>query len=188
MRLHKDNIDRFFDFGFHLETRTIYIGTEIDEESAEKVIKAIHLLRASDDTKEIKVILNCPGGAYYNGMAIYDAIMACPFDVTVEVLGHAMSMASIILQAGDVRVVHPNSTLLIHDGYEGIEGATPKSFEAWAKESKSNRRTMYEIFAHKSGKAEAFWEKRCSHDYFLTAREAVSLGLADKIAGEEDSK
>lgn len=186
MRLHKDNIDRWFDFGVHLETRTIYVGEEVGELAAEKLIKGVHLLRAADEEKPIRIILNSPGGDWDHGIAMYDFIAACPFNVTIEVVGHAMSMATIILQAADHRVIHPNSRIMIHDGTESLDGVTPRSFEAWARESKATRETMYRIFAERSGKAEKYWEKRCANDFIMTAEEAVESGLADNIATDAE--
>jgi ATP-dependent Clp protease, protease subunit len=192
MRLVRESVDRFFDYGLHLETRTIYMGDgsgdAVDEHMAEKVIKAIHLLTSADPEKPIRVILNSFGGCWYNGMAIYDAIRSCPCHVSIEVLGSAMSMGSIILQAADERIIYPNATLMIHDGYETIGEVPPKTFEAWAQQSKLTREQMYGIYAERSGKPAKYWEKRCSHDYILSAEQAVSEGLADKIAGEEKNE
>jgi ATP-dependent Clp protease protease subunit len=151
---------------------------------AEKVIKALHLLIAADSTKEIRIIMNSSGGNWTDGMAIYNAIKACPVHVTIEVYGSCMSMATVILQAADERVLHPDTTFMVHDGHEEISGS-PKTVEAWAKRSKYVRKRMYEIYAERSKKSVSFWEKRCTSDLILSSQEAVDMGLADKVAGEE---
>ena len=91
-----------------------------------------------------------------------------------------MSMGSIIMQAADERVLQRDAVVMIHDGYEGFFGI-PKSFEAWGEFSKKTRKRMYEIYEKRSGKNKQFWEDKCSRDYILTARDAVAIGLADRI-------
>jgi len=119
-------------------------------------------------------------------MAIYDAIKACPCHVTIEVMGQAMSMGSIILQAADERILHPNSCVMVHDGYDSMHSTHPKIFEAWAKQSEKLRKKMYEIYAERSGKDSKYWEKKCAFDFILDAKQAVSEGLADSVFGEEE--
>jgi ATP-dependent Clp protease protease subunit len=151
---------------------------------SERLIKALYLLQQKPE-EPIRIILNSFGGCWYNGMAIYDAIRSCPAHVTIEVFGAAMSMGSIILQAADERVIHPNATIMVHDGYETRVGDIPKTFENWADYSKVTRRKMYEIYAEKSGKTVQFWEKRCQADFILSATQAKELKLVDKIVGEK---
>lgn len=188
MKLVRENIDRWFDYDIHLETRTIYVGDSTEDEVgpllAERVIKALLLLSAHKE-EPIKIILNTMGGCWHNGMAIYDAIKANPCHVVVEVMGSAMSMGSVILQAADERVLHPNATVMIHDGSEFFQGHA-RNMEVWGAQSKVVRKRMYEIYAERSGKPVTYWEKRCTIDYVLTAAEAVQEGLADKIYGDED--
>lgn len=190
MRFHKDSIDRFFDYDIHVETRTIFIsdmedGIGVGPLMAERLLKALHLLAAQDKEKPIKIILNSKGGNWDDGMACYDAIAACPCHVTIEVYGSCMSMATVILQAADARVLAQNSTFMIHDGSDFFEGEA-KSFERWGERSKKIRTRMYEIYSERSKKDARFWQKKCASDLILTAQEAIDLGLADKILGEED--
>ncbi len=96
-----------------------------------------------------------------------------------------MSMASVILQAADLRILYPRATLMIHDGYETQQQATPQTFRNWAEFSEKSRNLMYEIFAERSNKKSiAFWKRKCANDTILSAEEAVDLGLADGIYGE----
>jgi ATP-dependent Clp endopeptidase proteolytic subunit ClpP len=190
----RESIDRFFDYGIHVETRTIYMGSEdysengsetgTDHKMAEKIIKAIHILSTTPD-KPIKIIMNNLGGDWYHGMAMYDAIKSCPCHVTIEVMGYAMSMGSIILQAADERIIHPNANIMIHDGYDAFSGHS-KNFELWAEQSKKLRRKMYEIYSERTGKGIKYWEKRCTLDFIMDAKEALSVGMVDSIAGEKN--
>lgn len=188
-KIAKESIDRFFDYDIHVESRTIYVGSVqhdiengdsgIDGALAERTIKAIALLSTTPD-KPIKIILNSTGGDWYSGMAIYGAIRNCPCYVTIEVMGSAMSMASIIFQGADERIIHPDAVVMVHDGTESMQGHA-KNFETWAEQSKAVRERMYEIYAERSGKSKNYWEKKCTIDYVMTAEKAVEEGLADSV-------
>jgi ATP-dependent Clp protease protease subunit len=186
-RLAKESIDRFYDYRLHIESRTIYIGDgdegEVDAEVARKAIKAFHLLVSADKEKPINVYINSFGGCMFNGMAIYDVMKNCPCHVTAFVLGAAMSMGSVILQAADVRVAYPNATIMVHDGSWNIDD-TFQSFHNWAEFTKKSQQQMYRIYAERSGRPAGFWRKKCAADLILTAQEAKSLGLVDSIYGE----
>src|SRR5262249_12096717 len=151
------------------ETRTIYVGEmgedgEIDQSVARNTIKGLHILQTISPDKEINVILNSFGGCWFSGMGIYDAIKACTCHVTATVFGSAMSMGSVILQAADTRRIHPNGTLMTHDGYETRVDDIPRTFQNWARYSKITQRRMYEIYASRSGRTANFWKKKCESD------------------------
>jgi ATP-dependent Clp protease protease subunit len=189
MRIVRESLDRFYDYDIHVESRTIYIGDDkedgVNPRTSEFAIKAFHILQQAAPDKEITVYLNSFGGCWFNGIAIYDAIKACPCPVTIYVVGSAMSMGSIILQAADQRIIYPNGTIMVHDGYETRVDDIPKTFQNWAEYSKKSQQIMYEIYAERSGRTPGFWRKKCASDLILTAREAKELGLVDSIYGEQ---
>lgn len=182
-----ESIQRFFDNNFHIESRTIYIGggdeDEIDSKAAENVIKAFHLMASVTD-KPITVLINSFGGCWFNGLAIYDCIKTSPVEVTGYVIGSAMSMGSVILQACDHRIIYPNGTVMVHDGYESRMGDIPQTFQNWAEYSKKSRAKMYKLYSERSGRPPYFWKKKCASDCILTAEEALELGLVDSIYGQ----
>jgi ATP-dependent Clp protease protease subunit len=186
-RIVKESIDRFFEHNLHFETRTIYIGggdeDEIDSKVASNVIKATHLLVAADPEKPVTVLINSFGGCWFNGWAIYDCIKACPAEVTAFVIGSAMSMGSVILQAADHRIIYPHATVMVHDGYESRMGDIPQTFQNWAEYSKKSRARMYKLYAERSSRPVGYWRKKCSSDLILSAPEALELGLVDAIHG-----
>lgn len=157
-RLSKDHIDKFFDYDIDIDSRTIYMGSVIadvdgnssgvDSFMAERVVKAIHLFDyvAPEGDKPITVIMNNPGGDWYHGMGIFDAIQLCKNHVTIKVYGYAMSMGSIILQAGDQRVLTPNSRFMIHYGYMGMGSNHTKIFDKWARETQRIDRDMEDVY------------------------------------------
>ncbi len=185
-RITKESIDRFYDNHLHLDTRTVFIGDDgddgVDAKMSQNVIKTFHILGLTPE-KPITIYLNSFGGCWFNGMAIYDAIKTCPCPTTIYVCGAAMSMGSIILQAASERIIYPNATLMLHDGYESRVGDIPQTFINWAEYSKKTRAMMYEIYAGRTGRSAQFWRKKCAADYILTAKEALALGLVDSIYG-----
>ena len=116
-KVNKETLDRWFDYNVDVESRTIYMGDESGTDSfmAEYFIKGMHMLE-SKSVDEIIIIMNNPGGDWYHGMAIYDAVKMSKCHCTIKVYGYAMSMGSIILQAADKRVMMPHSRFMIHFG------------------------------------------------------------------------
>lgn len=200
-RINRDDVDKWFDYGLNLTTRTIYIGSvskEGDEESgvdnqmAENVIKSLSVLEsnAPDGDKPITIIMANPGGEWDYGMAIYDAIKNCRNHVTIKVFGLAMSMGAVILQAADERIISKNSKIMIHYGSIGIPETHTHVFEKWAEESKKINIDMENIFLDKIKEKNPKFQKKklqkmLEFDTILNSTEAVQLGLADKILGED---
>ena len=195
-RIHKEEIDRLFDYGIYVPTRTIYMGSTVSEEGddqgvnafmAEMVIKGLHILdsAAPNGDKEINIIMNNPGGDEYDGLAIYDAIKACKNHVTVTVYGHAMSMGGIILQAADERIMSPNSRFMMHYGTMHID-ANAKDAYAWVEDNKKIDRWMEDIFLEKMQERDSTitrdqLQEMLKADFIIDAEKAVELGLADKV-------
>lgn len=198
-RVNRDDVDKFHDYDLYIPSRTIFMGSEeedmeegesgTDSRMAKKLVKNMQILE-SLNSEPIKIIMNNPGGEEYNGLAIFDAIKTAKSHVTIVVYGHAMSMGSIILQAADERVMAPNSRMMIHYGTWGIVDH-PKIVYQWTEECKKFDKWMEDIYLNKIKEKHpdftmAKLHKMLNFDTFLTAREAVEMGLADKVLGEED--
>lgn len=197
-RINRDDMDRFHDYNLYLPNRTIYLGSElfdgdggesgVDGLMAQRFIKNIKILSYSNKDP-IHIILNNPGGDWYHGMAIYDSIVSSKCYVTVEVIGMAMSMGAVILQAANERVISPNSKFMMHYGSMGLEATHSKIFDKWSDENKKVNAEMEKIFMDKILKKHPSFKLKklkemLNYDTILTAQEAVELGLADKISGE----
>lgn len=151
------DLDKWFDLNVDPDMRTLYMGsagysqddgeTGVDHFMAEYLIKGMHSLE-SKNKKPITIIMNNPGGDWYHGMAIYDAIKSSPCECTIKVYGHAMSMGSIILQAADRRIMMPNARFMIHYGYDGKSGHA-KIVYKWADEGKRINWEMENIYLEK---------------------------------------
>lgn len=196
MKYARDDTDKFHEYGLSIPTRTIYIGSndgdnedETSARLAEKAIKNLHILD-SQSSNPITVLLNSPGGDEYHGLAIFDAIRQCRSQVTIKVMGHAMSMGGIILQAADPgeRLLSQNSRVLIHYGtpIQADEDQHTKDYYKWAAESKRFDRWMEDLFLSKIRERHPKYrreqiQKALMFDTIYSASEAVDLGLADKI-------
>lgn len=189
----KDNITYFFDNHVYFPTRTLYIGSgqyTVDEESgvdgklAEDIIKAIHVLD-SEKHEDFNIILNCIGGDVTHGFAIIDKIKSCKNFVTATVFGHAHSMGAAILQAADKRIMSPSARMMIHYGEVGVSGVADQVYSNVAENKVYNK--MYEdlLFEKIKEKHPKFSRAKLKEllktDTFLSAKQAVDLGLADSV-------
>lgn len=197
-RVNRDDIDKFHDADIYVPQRTIYIGSVVSDiaegESgceafmAERAVKNLHILDKLSK-EPITILMNNIGGDEYHCFAIYDAIKACESHITIIVYGHAMSAGSIILQAADERVMTPTSRQMIHYGTWGVHDHA-KTSQKWAEEGKKIDSWMEKMYLEKIREKHPGYkigriQRLLDHDTFLTARESVELGLADKILGEE---
>lgn len=147
----------WLDRDIYLPKKYMFLGSEGyigDSESgtdflmAKKAIKNLEILDSYNPEAPITIIMNNPGGSYYDGMAIYDAIKGCESPVHVKVYGQCFSMASIIMQAASCRIMSKHSKMMLHDGQNGVAG-TPRTTEAWSRESERIRKDIYQIFLEK---------------------------------------
>jgi ATP-dependent Clp protease protease subunit len=186
-RVNYDAVESFFDYGVHIPSRTIYVsdseGSAIDHAQASRVAKALHLLQWINPNEAITVYITTVGGDVHAGMAIYDAMHHCSCHITGIVLGAAMSMGAVILEACDERRMHANGSLMLHDGTMAMDDHA-RTFENWAGWCKQSRQQMYNIFAKRTGRTSSYWEKRCGYDMILTAQQALKERLIDSIIGE----
>lgn len=190
----KDFISDFFDYGVHLPSRTLYIGSESSDDGeesgtdfkmAEKAIKGLHLLQQAGSENGITIISNNIGGDVSHGFAIYNAIKSCSSHVTLKVAGNAQSMGSVVLQAADDRLAHQDSVIMIHPGGTSFSGSI-KSVERWVKFTKKVDNRVDRIFMekikekHPNFSLETFRNKT-SDDWILTPEEALFYNLIDGI-------
>lgn len=197
-RPNKEHLDHFAEHDYDVASRTVWVGSRTDDEGddigidgrlAEKAIKGIYQLVRASKEKPIKIIINNPGGDVYHGMAIYDVMKACPCHIRAFVLGQACSMASVILQAADERILAPHATIMFHEGYEGHATNHPRIVRNWVKyEEKFGKKLdkiLYEAITEKIPDfSKERFDKMNQFDKPLFAEEAVELGLADRIMTE----
>src|SRR3954471_4181166 len=175
--------ERSFDiYSRLLNERVVFLGTEINDETANLVVAQLLHLEAEDPEKDIQLYINSPGGHVYAGLAIYDTIRFIQPDVATICCGIAMSMGSLILAGGTVgkRQALPNSRILIHQPHGGYQGQTT-DIAIHARESQSLRRRMEEIYAEHPGRSREQVSEDLERDRFFTPDEAVEYGLIDRV-------
>ncbi len=160
---------------------------------ANRFIRNFNLLMRVNPNVPILVHMKTNGGFWEEGMAIYDTIKSCPWYVTILNYTHARSMSSIIFQAANKRVMMPNSSFMFHDGTFGIEGTQKQVYSA-VQFNKIADKTMLDIYSNMMNINGEFkgqgitkiktWlrgQMDRKEDVYLTAPEAVKLGLADEV-------
>jgi ATP-dependent protease ClpP protease subunit len=163
---------------------------------ANRFIKNLNILMRRSD-KPILIHMKTCGGHWSEGMAIYDAIKACPNRICILNYTHARSMSSLIFQAADKRVMMPHSEFMFHHGSMWY-GGTSKQFLTEAEQLKKSCITMTEIYTEKmkekgcfSKRSKSFirdWieeEMKKKEEVFMDAKETVKHGFADEIFGEK---
>ena len=162
--------------------RIIFLGTEIDEYSANVVQAQLLFLASADEGKDIVMYLNSPGGIVSGGLAIYDTMNYISCDVSTVVTGMAASMASVLLAAGTKgkRFALPHSRVMIHQPLGGTQGQA-SDMEIAVNEIKKLKGELYQILSECTGQTLKHIEKDCDRDHYLTAKEALGYGMIDKI-------
>jgi ATP-dependent Clp endopeptidase proteolytic subunit ClpP len=153
--------------------------------SAKEFVAAIDAI--PDDTAEIRLLINSPGGEVWDGLAIMNALRRHPARVVAVVEGIAASTASFIAAAADELVMSKNSELFIHNAW-GVAMGDAEEMQAAAADLSHTDRNIAAIYAAKSGDSAEFWLGEMQKDRWLSAEEAVSAKLADRIEGEGDAK
>jgi len=161
-----------------------------------RFIKNLDILNTLDPERPILVTMKTCGGDVIEGMAMYDAIMACTNPVTIVNYTHARSMSSIILQAANKRIMMPNSYFMFHEGEQVAEG-TAKQVKSYTEFfTLQFDPTMYSIYAdrmkHTPDSKVALWKEDRIHkwlkeqmdakeDVYLNANDTVQWGFADEV-------
>ena len=165
-----------------LKERVVFLIGPVDDATANLVVAQMLFLESENPDKDINFYINSPGGSISAGMAIYDTMQFIKPDVSTLCVGMAASMGSFLLAAGakGKRFALPNSTVLIHQPLGGFQGQA-SDIAIHAKYILSLRERLNRLLAEHTGKPIAQIEKDTERDNFLTADEALSYGLIDKV-------
>lgn len=165
-----------------LKDRIIFIGTEITDHMANVVIAQLLFLKMEDPKKDIHLYINSPGGHITAGLAIYDTMKSLHCAINTYCIGQAASMGALLLSAGTKgkRFALPNSRVMIHQPWGGI-GGTSADIAVQAKEIIYMKQRLAEILAHCCDQPIEKIKEDSERDYFMSAEEAVTYGLADEV-------
>lgn len=162
--------------------RIIFLGTQVDDYTANVIQAQLLYLDSSDPGKDISIYINSPGGSVYAGYGIYDTMQYISCDVSTICTGMAASMASVLLVAGakGKRFALPHSRVMIHQPLGGMQGQA-SDLEIAAREILRVKKELYSIISEHSGRSIEVVERDSDRDYWMTASEAMEYGMIDKI-------
>jgi ATP-dependent Clp protease, protease subunit len=165
-----------------LKDRIIFLGTDVNEASANIVVAQLLFLQAEDAKKDIFFYINSPGGSVYDAFAIYDTMQYVSNDIQTVGIGLQASAAAFLLSSGTKgkRFVLPNSSVMIHQPSSGTRGKVT-DMEIDLKEGLRLKQKLVEIMAASSGQKIEKIKEDMERDYWMTAHEAQKYGLVDKV-------
>ncbi|MGA8113005.1 MAG: ATP-dependent Clp protease proteolytic subunit [Actinocatenispora sp.] len=165
-----------------LRERIIFLGTEVTDESANRVVAQLLLLAAEDPTRDISLYINSPGGSVYSGMAIYDTMQFVQNDVATYALGMAASMGQLLLCAGapGKRYALPHARIMMHQPSGGI-GGTAADVAIQAEQMVYTKKMFQECVSRHTGQSLEQIESDSDRDRWFTADEAKGYGFIDHV-------
>lgn len=165
-----------------LKDRIIFLGTDVNEASANIIVAQLLFLQAEDAKKPIYFYINSPGGSVYDALAIYDTMQYITNEVHTVGIGVQASAAAFLLSSGakGKRFLLPHSTVMIHQPSSGTRGKVTDQ-EIDLRESLRIKKLLEEIMAKNTGQKIDKVHEDMERDRWLTADEALKYGLVDQI-------
>ncbi|WP_324256053.1 ATP-dependent Clp endopeptidase proteolytic subunit ClpP [Niveibacterium sp. 24ML] len=165
-----------------LKERIVFLVGPVNDATANLVVAQLLFLEADNPDKDIYFYINSPGGSVTAGMAIYDTMQFIKPDVSTLCVGQAASMGAFLLSAGakGKRISLPNSRIMIHQPLGGFQGQA-SDIAIHAREILSLREKLNDILARNTGQSVEQIERDTDRDNFMSADEAVTYGLVDKV-------
>ncbi|MFO7746444.1 MAG: ATP-dependent Clp endopeptidase proteolytic subunit ClpP [Orrella sp.] len=165
-----------------LKERVIFLVGSVNDQSANLIVAQMLFLESENPDKDIGLYINSPGGSVYAGMAMFDTMRFIKPDVSTLCTGLAASMGAFLLAAGakDKRFALPNSRIMIHQPSGGAQGQA-SDIQIQAKEILSLRERLNQILAECTGQPVSRIELDTERDNFMSAEDAVSYGIIDKM-------
>ncbi|WP_295126523.1 ATP-dependent Clp protease proteolytic subunit [uncultured Leifsonia sp.] len=167
-----------------LEERIVFLGSEVNDESAGEVCAQLLLLDSIASDRDIYLYINSPGGSITAGFAIYDTMNFVKADVATVALGFAASMGQFLLSSGapGKRYALPNSSVVMHQPHGGF-GGTSADIQTQAKQILHFKRRMAELTSQQTGKSVEQIVEDGDRDRWFTADEARDYGFVDEVIG-----
>ena len=180
------NVTQMDVFSRLMMDRIIFMGTEVNDYTANVIQAQLLYLNSVDSDKDISIYLNTPGGSVYAGLGIYDTMQFVKSDVATICTGMAASMGAVLLVAGaeGKRAALPHSRIMIHQPMGGAQGQA-SDMEITVKEILKLKKELYQIIADHSHNSIERIEKDSDRDYWMTAQEALDYGMIDRIYSKQ---
>ena len=176
------NVTQLDVFSRLMMDRIIFLGTEVNDYTANVLQAQMLYLDSVDSAKDISIYINSPGGSVYAGLGIYDTMQFVTSDVATICTGMAASMAAVLLVAGTEgkRSALPHSRVMIHQPLGGVQGQA-SDIEIEAKEIMKFKKELYTIISeHSHTPYDKVWNDS-DRNYWMTAEEAKEYGMIDQV-------
>ena len=176
------NVTQMDVFSRLMMDRIIFLGTQIDDYTANTIQAQLLYLDSTDPGKDISIYLNSPGGSVTAGLGIYDTMQFISSDVATICTGMAASMGAVLLVAGQEgkRSALPHSRVMIHQPLGGVQGQA-SDIEIEAKEIMKFKKELYTIISeHSHTPYDKVWNDS-DRNYWMTAEEAKEYGMIDQV-------
>ena len=177
-------------YGVDFKNRRIYFGhlesdpessTEFTQTSVEFAIRALHRMVTENPNKPVEFHVNSFGGGVYDALRLHDEILACSAQIKFYGGGAIMSAATLVMVACDERYLYVNTRIMIHELSDLVEEARRSDIKINTQENDTLHKIMCDIYAANSRMGADFWSDIMSKDVYMSASEAVSIGLCDSI-------
>ena len=165
-----------------LKDRIVFVGGEIDDDTANAIVAQLLFLQAQDAEKEVSMYINSPGGSVTAGLAILDTMKMVKCPVATYCVGQAASMGAVLLAAGEKgrRYALPHARIMVHQPWGGAQGKA-SDIEITAREILRLKEMLNGILAESAGKTLEAVTNDTDRDHFMSAEEAKSWGIVDKV-------
>lgn len=165
-----------------LKDRIVFLGSDVNEATANLIIAQLLFLQAEDSKKDIFFYINSPGGSVYDALAIFDTMQYITNDIQTVGIGVQASAAAFLLSSGTrgKRFMLPNATAMIHQPSSGTRGKVTDQ-EIDLRESLRIKKLLEEIMAKNTGQQPDRIHEDMERDYWMDAKEAKKYGLIDDI-------
>jgi len=170
-----------------LAQRIVFLSSEVDDASANRICAQLLLLSAEDPRTDISLCINSPGGSVTAGLAIYDTMQLIPNDVSTLAMGFAASMGQFLLTVGTAgkRYALPNSRIMMHQPSAGIGGAAA-DIAIQAENLEFMKKAIERLTAAHTGQSEETVSRDGDRDRWFTAEQAMEYGMIDRVVASLD--
>lgn len=183
--------ERSYDlFSRLLKDRIIFLGEEVNDETARLAVAQLLFLEAEDPSKDISFYINSPGGSITAGLAIYDTMRYIRCDVSTICIGLAASFGAFLLAGGTKgkRFALPNSEIMIHQPAVEKIGGKATDIQIYSEKLQQDKRRLNRILAENTGRTEEEIWRDTERDHFMSAEEAKEYGIIDTVMRKRDKK
>ena len=183
--------ERSYDlFSRLLKDRIIFLGEEVNDETARLAVAQLLFLEAEDPAKDISFYINSPGGSITAGLAIYDTMRYIRCNVSTICIGLAASFGALLLAGGTKgkRFALPNSEIMIHQPAVEKIGGKATDIQIYSEKLQQDKRRLNRILAENTGRTEEEIWRDTERDHFMSAEEAKEYGIIDTVMRKREEK